>query len=59
MDRENEYTLVWDVLVCAQNPSLNPQMLVSALELYAPQWMPDGCICKRMEVFDANGTVFR
>jgi len=52
-------TLEWDVLVCAQNPSLNPQLLVSALEKYAPQWMPDGVICKRMEIYDANGTVFR
>lgn len=52
-------TLEWDVLVCAQNPSLNPQMLVSAVELYAPQWKPDGVFCKRMEIYDANGNVFR
>lgn len=52
-------TLVWDVLVCAQNPSLNPQMLVSALEIYAPQWKPDGVFCKRMEIYDAEGNVFR
>ena len=52
-------TLEWDVLVCAQNPSLNPQMLVSALELYAPQWKPDSVFCKRMEIYDVNGNVFR
>ena len=53
------HTLEWNVLVCAQNPSLNPQLLVTALELYAPQWMPDDCYCRRMEIYDASGAVFR
>jgi len=55
----DETTLEWDVLVCAQNPSLNPQLLISALEIYAPQWKPDGVFCKRMEIYDAAGNVFR
>lgn len=57
--RVDDKTLKWDVMVCAQNPSLNPQLLVSALEIYAPQWKPDGVTCKRMEIFDAEGNVFR
>jgi len=55
----NANTLEWNVLVCAQNPSLNPQLLVSALEIYAPQWKPDGTYIKRMEIYDAAGNVFR
>ena len=59
MTRPDAHTLEWDVLVCAQNPSLNPQMLITALETYAPQWLPDGVLIRRMEVYDAEGTVFR
>ncbi len=59
MEQTDANTLKWDVLVCAQNPSLNPQMLVSALEIYAPQWKADGVFCKRTEIYDADGNVFR
>ena len=59
MEQTDANTLCWDVLVCAQNPSLNPQLLVSALEIYAPQWKPDDAFCKRMEIYDADGNVFR
>ena len=57
--RMDGQTLEWNVLVCAQNPSLNPQLLVSALEIYAPQWKPDGATCVRTEIYDAEGNVFR
>lgn len=59
MTRIDDHTLEWSVLVCAQNPSLNPQMLVTALEVYAPQWYPDAFTCTRMEIFDEAGKVFR
>ena len=55
----DEHTMEWEVLVCAQNPSLNPQMLISALEVHAPQWAPDETHCKRIEIYDAEGHVFR
>lgn len=55
----DENTLKMDVLVCAQNPSLNPQLLVTALEIYAPQWKPDGSFCRRMEIYDGEGNIFR
>lgn len=48
-----------EVLVCAQNPSLNPQLLVNALEVYAPELSPDHSTIRRLEVYDAAGTVFR
>ena len=48
-----------EVLVCAQNPSLNPKLLVNALELYAPELAPSHSTVKRLEVYDAEGKVFR
>lgn len=48
-----------EVVVCAQNPSLNPQLLVSALEIYAPELAPDHATIRRLEVYDAEGTIFR
>ena len=59
MTRPDANTLKWDVQVCAQNPSLNPQLLVSALEIYAPQWKPDHAVCRRVEVYNEKGDVFR
>lgn len=47
-----------EVVVCAQNPSLNPQLLVNALEVYAPELAPDHAAICRLEVYDAEGTVF-
>ena len=57
--KTSDTTLQMDVLVCAQNPALNPQLLINAIELYAPDLMPDGVQICRMEVFDAQGNVFR
>ena len=48
-----------EVLVCAQNPSLNPQLLITAVELYAPALQPDYVEISRIEVFDTEGHVFR
>ena len=59
LEQTGENTLRMTVLVCAQNPSLNPQLLINAIELYAPQWMPDAVLICREEIYDAAGTVFR
>lgn len=59
MTQPDGQTLEWDVLACAQNPSLNPQMLITALETYTPQWVPDGVMICRTEVYDADKNVFR
>jgi len=45
--------------VCAQNPTLNPMLLVSAIALYAPEVLPDFAVCRRVEVYDADGKIFR
>ena len=52
-------TLCLDVRVCAQNPSLNPQLLAQAVEKYLPAVKPDFAFSRRLEIYDANGEVFR
>lgn len=46
-------------VVCAQNPALNPMLLVSAIERYAPDAAPSFTQCRRVEVLDSAGNVFR
>ena len=45
--------------VCAQNPNLNPMLLVSAVETYLPEYRPDFAYCRRLEVLTADGKTFR
>ncbi|MBP3633081.1 MAG: DUF2344 domain-containing protein [Oscillospiraceae bacterium] len=59
MEKKDNTTVGMDVLVCAQNPSLNPQLLINAIEIYAPELMPDAVKIRRMEVYDTEGQVFR
>lgn len=55
----NAHTLVLKALVCCQNPSLNPMQLHAAVEKYLPDLKPDFVKCRRLEVYDANETIFR
>ena len=59
VQQRDGHTLDMYVLVCAQNPSLNPQLLITALELYAPELAPDFAAISREELYDAQGEVFR
>ena len=52
-------TLALHALVCCQNPSLNPMQLAAAVEKYLPDLTPSFAKCRRVEVYDANETVFR
>lgn len=51
--------LTLQMTVSAQNPALNPMLVVSALKRYAPECRPDFASCRRLEVLDATGEVFR
>lgn len=55
---ENDKMFI-ECIVCAQNPSLNPMMLISAIERYLPEFRPDFVKCRRLELLDAQGEVFR
>lgn len=52
-------TLTLYATVCCQNPSLNPTLLVAAVQRYLPDFAPDFSVCSRMEVFDKNMKIFR
>ena len=51
--------IIIDCMVSAQNPPLNPMLLVSAIERHLPELKPDFAKCRRIEVYDAQGNVFR
>lgn len=56
---EDANTLHLTALVSSQNPSLNPLLLTAAIARYLPELEPDFVRCRRVEVFDENGEVFR
>ena len=55
----SEQELELTARVCAQNPSLNPQQMVTAIETNLPQCRPDFTRIFRREVFDSQGAIFR
>lgn len=52
-------TICIKTVVCCQNPSLNPQQLIYAIENYIPEYKPDFSKCTREEIFDNEMKVFR
>lgn len=52
-------TLTITAVVAAQNPSLNPQLLVGAIETYCPELIPSFFRIQRLEIFDASLQIFR
>lgn len=48
-----------DCRVSAQNPPLNPMLILTAMERYCPHLQPDFAKCRRIEVYGDNGTPFR
>ena len=45
--------------ICAQNPSLNPQQIVTAIENELGEYKPDFAHIHRLETIAADGTIFR
>ena len=56
---KSQQELALSVVVCAQNPTLNPQQIVSAIETYLPDCRPDFSVIRREETLFPDGTVFR
>lgn len=46
-------------LICCQNPTLKPAQMVSAIEKYLPEYIPDFSKCSRNEIYDTNKVIFR
>lgn len=57
--RESCRELVLRMLICCQNPTLNPAQVVSAIEKYIPAYTPDFSRCCRLEVYDTQKEIFR
>ena len=57
--REEEGKVCGTVVVQAQNPGLNPQLLEKAIANYLPELTPDFVRVRRRELLDADGKVFR
>ena len=53
------FSVVLEAVVAAQNPTLNPLLLVTAIETWLPEYKPDFVQCRRLEVYDAEMNVFR
>ena len=52
-------TVEIQAVVCCQNPTLNPMQLHAAVVRYLPELTPDFAKCRREEIFDSIGEVFR
>lgn len=51
--------VVLDAVVQAQNPPLNPELLVRAIGVYLPALAPDFARSARLEIYDADFHIFR
>ena len=56
---DGQGTLVIEAVVAAQNPTLNPLLLVTAIEKYLPEHRPEHVLCRRLEIYDQDMNVFR
>ena len=57
--RAEEGKICGTVVVQAQNPGLNPQLLEKAIAAYLPDLSPDFMRVRRKEMLDAQGEIFR
>ena len=59
VDRLNDRTLRMTAVICCQEPSLNPSQLSAAVIKYLPEYSFDFARCRRCELLDADGQIFR
>ena len=56
---QGENCIELNALICCQNPTLNPNQLVAAIERYEPEMTPDFSSCCRLEIYDGAEVIFR
>ena len=54
-----ESALLIRCLICCQNPTLNPAQIILAVKTFLPEYAPSFSRCKRIEIFDKKGNIFR
>ena len=59
LEMTGENAVVIEAVVAAQNPTLNPLLLVAAIETWLPEQKPDHVQCRRIEIYDADMKPFR
>ncbi len=57
--KESRDELSIDAVISAQNPSLNPDNLITAIHHHLPSHAPDFNFFRRIELFDDSHTVYR
>lgn len=55
----DDHTISLHARVCCQNPTLNPMQLHGAIVRHIPELTPDFAKCRRLELYDADGNIFR
>lgn len=48
-----------EAVIAAQNPSLSPALMMSAIGVYAPELTPDFTTFRRLEIYDEDKKIFR
>ena len=59
VELEDDNTICVCGLICCQNPSMNPMQIVGAVERYLPECKPDHAVCRRLEIYDGDESIFR
>lgn len=59
LTRPDGGTLALEAVVCAQNPSLNPDLLAAAVARHLPAMAPDFAATERLAFYNGSGAVFR
>ena len=52
-------TLQIKARICCQNPTLNPNQLTGAIARHLPELIPSFSKSERLEIYDAEGNIFR
>ena len=53
------HTITLSARICCQNPTLNPMQLHAAIRRHLPELTPDFVKSERIEIYDADGNIFR
>ena len=59
VEQFDDNTVVLKARVCCQNPTLNPMQLHGAILRHLPELTPDFAKCRRLEIYDTEGNIFR
>lgn len=59
VQQPDDHTITMYARVCCQNPTLNPMQLHAAVVRHLPELAPDFAKSERIEIYDAEGNIFR